>query len=141
MSMKKNLRGGLSRRSALTLSAAAASALVLGAAPVEAAKRVGGVKITVLYGAPKSPDDFEKYYAEHHMPMVYKVKGIRHIELAKGLATPGAAAPAYYRVTELWFSSMKKMQEVTSRPEWKVIVDDVPNFASGGATIVVCEIG
>jgi uncharacterized protein (TIGR02118 family) len=141
MSVSKNIRGGLSRRSALTLGAAAASALALGTAPVEAAKRAGGVKITVLYGAPKSPDDFEKYYAEHHMPMVYKVKGIRRIELAKGLATPGAATPAYYRVTELWFSSMKKMQAVTSTPEWKVIVDDVPRFATGGATIVVCEIG
>ncbi len=109
-SISKNVGGGLSRRSALTLGAAAASALALGAAPVEAAKRAGGVKITVLYGAPKSPDDFEKYYAEHHMPMVYKVKGIRRIELAKGLATPGAATPAYYRVTERWFSSMKKME-------------------------------
>jgi hypothetical protein len=33
------------------------------------------------------------------------------------------------------------MQKVTSTPEWKKIVDDVPNFASGGATIVVCAIG
>jgi len=61
--------------------------------------------------------------------------------LAKGLATPGAAAPAYYRVTELWFSSMAQMQKVTGTPQWKQIVDDVPNFASGGATIVVCAIG
>jgi uncharacterized protein (TIGR02118 family) len=126
----KNIAAGLSRRSALTLGAAAASALALGSAPAAAAKR-GGVKITVLYGAPKSPDDFEKYYAEHHMPMVYKLKGVRRIELAKALATPGAAAPAYYRVTELWFSSMKKMQAVTATAEWQEIAADVPKFASG----------
>lgn len=133
----------LSRRSALVLGAAAASALVVGTASAAqaAAKKGGGVKITVLYGAPKDPDAFEKYYAGHHMPMVYKVKGIRRIELAKGLAGPGGAAPAYYRVTELWFASMAKMQAVTSTPQWKTIVDDVPNFASGGATIVVCAIG
>jgi uncharacterized protein (TIGR02118 family) len=131
----------MSRRSALAFGAAAASALVVGtAAPAEAAK-AAGVKITVLYGAPKNPDAFEKYYAEHHMPMVYKVKGIRRVELAKALATPGAAAPAYYRVTELWFSSMAQMQKVTGTPQWKEIVDDVPNFATGGATIVVCAIG
>ena len=133
----------LSRRSALALGAAAASALVVGAAaPAQAAKTGGGaVKITVLYAAPKDPDAFEKYYAQHHMPMVYKVKGIKRIELAKGLSTPGAATPAYYRVTELWFSSMAQMQKVTVTPDWKKVVDDVPNFASGGATIVVCAIG
>jgi uncharacterized protein (TIGR02118 family) len=143
MSVSKNPtqpRSTMSRRSALAFGAAAASALVVGAVPAQAAK-AGGVKITVLYGAPKDPAAFETYYAEHHMPMVYKVKRIKRIELAKGLATPGAAAPAYYRVTELWFSSMAQMQKVTGTPQWKQIVDDVPNFASGGATIVVCAIG
>ena len=136
----KDISGGMGRRSALSLGVGAGAALMLGTmAGAEAAAK--GVKLTVLYGAPKDPAAFEKYYLGSHMPMVYKVKGIKRIELAKALATPGAATPAYYRVTELWFSSMKKMQAVTSTPEWQVIVDDVPKFASGGATIVICEIG
>jgi uncharacterized protein (TIGR02118 family) len=131
----------VSRRSALAFGLAAASTLVVGiVAPAQAAK-AAGVKITVLYGAPKDPDAVEKYYAGHHMPMVYKVKGSKRVELAKGLATPGAAAPAYCRVTELWFTSMAQMQKVTGTPQWKQIVDDVTNFASGGATVVVCAIG
>jgi hypothetical protein len=36
---------------------------------------------------------------------------------------------------------MAKMQAVTGMPDWRKIVADVPNFASGGATIVVCAIG
>jgi uncharacterized protein (TIGR02118 family) len=134
-------RSAMNRRSALAFGAAAASALVVGAAAPAQAAKAGGVKITVLYGAPKDPDAFEKYYAEHHMPMVYKVKGIRRVELAKALPGPGGAAPAYYRVTELWFSSMAQLQKVTGRPDWKQIVDDVPNFATGGATIIVCAVG
>jgi hypothetical protein len=33
------------------------------------------------------------------------------------------------------------MKAITSTAEWKKIADDVPNFASAGATIVVSKIG
>jgi uncharacterized protein (TIGR02118 family) len=130
---------GLGRRSALGLGIGAGAALILGAT-TDAEAAAKGVKLTVLYGAPKDPAAFEKYYLGSHMPKVYKVKGIKHIELAKGLPGPDGKPPAYYRVTELWFSSMKKMQTVTATPEFQKIVADVPNFATGGATIVAGQI-
>jgi uncharacterized protein (TIGR02118 family) len=130
----------MGRRGALGLGLAAASVLAVGAgSSAEAAAK--GVKITVLYGAPKDPAAFEKYYADHHMPMVYAVKGIRHVELATGLPQPDGKPPAFYRITELWFSSAKKMASVTGTPAWKKIIDDVPNFATGGATVLVSQIG
>jgi uncharacterized protein (TIGR02118 family) len=130
----------IDRRNAIGLGVAAASVLMAGAsASAEAATK--GTKITVLYGMPTDPAAFEKYYAEKHMPLVYKQKGIRRVELAKGLPQPDGKPPAFYRITELWFSSAKKMEGVTSTPDWKKIVDDVPNFASGGATVLVSQIG
>ena len=135
----RSISAGLGRRSALGLGVGAGAALMLGTmAGAEAAAK--GVKLTVLYGAPKDPAAFEKYYLGSHMPMVYKIKGIKHIELAKGLPGPDGKPPAYYRVTELWFTSVKKMQAVTGTPAFKKVVDDVPNFATGGATIVVGQI-
>ena len=132
---------GLSRRGALGLGLAAGAALVMGTmVAAEAATKAKGVKLTVLYGAPKDPAAFEKYYLGTHMPMLYKVKGIKHIELAKGLPGPDGKPPAYYRVTELWFSSMKQMQSVTGTPPFQKVVADVPNFATGGATIVTGQI-
>jgi uncharacterized protein (TIGR02118 family) len=130
----------IDRRNAIGLGVAAASVLVVGAsAMAEAAAK--GIKITVLYGMPTDPAAFEKYYAENHMPMVYKQKGIHRVELAKGLPQPDGKPPAFYRITELWFSSAKKMERVTGTPDWKKIVDDVPNFASGGATVLVSQVG
>jgi uncharacterized protein (TIGR02118 family) len=118
---------------------AAASALIAGTgSSAEAAAK--GTKITVLYGAPKDPAAFEKYYAGTHMPMLYKAKGIKRIELAKGLPQPDGKPPAFYRITEIWFSSAKKMAAVTGTPGWKKIIDDVPNFATGGATVLVSQI-
>jgi uncharacterized protein (TIGR02118 family) len=133
-------RGAVSRRTGLAVGLAAAGSAVL-ATSGRAADAKGGVKVTALYNAPKDPAAFEAYYASTHMPMVYAVKGLARVELAKPLPGPGGKAPAFYRITELWFDSMASMQEITSRPEWKKIVDDVPNFASGGATVLVSEIG
>jgi hypothetical protein len=84
----------VSRRAALSFGIAAIAAT---AANAEGAK--GGVKITVLYGAPKDPAQFEKYYAETHMPMVYAA--VKRTELAKGIPGPGGSAPPFYRITEL----------------------------------------
>lgn len=130
----------IARRTGLVLGLAAAGGMLL-AAPTGAADATkGAVKITVLYGAPKDPAAFEKYYAGTHMPMVYAVKGISRIELGKPQPDPDGKAPAFYRITEVWFKNMQALQSVTARPEWKKIVDDVPNFATGGATILVSEI-
>ena len=100
----------------------------------------GMAKITVLYGEPKDPAAFEKHYAETHMPMVYNREGIARVELSRPMPGPDGKAAPYYRITELWFESPAQMQAVTSHPEWQKIVDDVPNFASGGATILVSHL-
>src|SRR5476651_2005934 len=130
--MQSKQNGAIARRTGLVLGLAAAGFMLLGAPARAADASKGAVKITVLYGAPKDPAAFESYYAGTHMPMVYAVKGIARIELAKPLPGPDGKAPAFYRVTELWFDSMPAMHGVMALPEWKKIVDDVPNFASGG---------
>jgi|SRR5579872_1190891 len=128
----------IERRTAFALALAGAMAMVVGS---EARAAGGGVKIVVLYGHPKSPADFEKYYAEHHLPLVDKVKGIKRAEYAKVVAPPNGPQPPFYRTAELWFESPEQMQQVMSTPEAKIVVDDVPNFATGGATVMTAAIG
>jgi uncharacterized protein (TIGR02118 family) len=128
------------RRSALSLGLAAVAGMA-GGSFSHAAGAGGGIKITVLYGAPKDPVQFEKYYAETHMPMVYAVKEIKRTELAMGLPGPGDAPPPFYRIFEAWFDSPEHLKQVTGTAQWKKIVDDVPNFASGGATVLISKIG
>jgi uncharacterized protein (TIGR02118 family) len=131
----------IERRSALLLGAAAASTLVVGAGrPAEAAAAGHKVKITVLYGQPKSPEAFEKYYAETHLPIAGKMKGVSRIELSKVAQAPGDPAPAFYRIAELYFSSKARMDKVMATPEAKNTVADLPNFATGGFTVLVSEI-
>lgn len=127
------------RRAALVLGLTAAAGLTGVDARAESA--AGGIKLTVLYGAPKDPAEFEKYYLEKHMPIASAVKDIKRVELAKGLPSPDGKPPAFYRIAELWFDSPELFQQVTATPQWKAVVADVPNFASGGATVLVSKIG
>ena len=126
------------RRSVLALGLGGVAALVAAAGAESAA---GGIKITVLYGAPKDPAEFEKYYLEKHMPLVYAVKEIKSTELGVGLSGPNGAAPPFYRITELWFDSAEQLKQVAATAQWKQIVDDVPKFASGGATVMISKLG
>jgi uncharacterized protein (TIGR02118 family) len=117
---------------ALSLAAGAATA-----AEKTKTQSAGGLKVTVLYGHPKSPDDFEKYYFGTHMPLVHAAKSGKRTETSKcPPAADGSPAP-YYRVFEIWFDSQEDMTAITATPEWKKVVADVPNYATGGITRVV----
>lgn len=128
------------RRGALALAAATAAGLVAGTG-ARAEEASGGIKITVLYGAPKDPKEFDKHYSEVHMPLVYSVKEIKRVEISMGLPEPGGKPPAFYRIAELWFENLEQLQKAVATPVWKKIADDVPTFASGGVTIVTSKIG
>ena len=120
---------------AFTLAAGAATAAEKTRTP-----SAGGLKVTILYGHPKSPEDFEKYYFGTHMPLVAEAKGGRRTETSKcPPAADGSPAP-YYRIFEIWFDSQADMTAITATPEWKKVVADVPNYATGGITRVVSKL-
>lgn len=96
------------------------------------------LKVTALYSHPQNAEEFDKYYYGKHMPMVYAVKDIKKIEVARPRARPNGEPSAYYLVTELWFDSPEVFSTVTATPEWKAIAADVANFAPAGlATVLV----
>jgi uncharacterized protein (TIGR02118 family) len=101
----------------------------------------GEMKITVLYNQPKSAEKFDDYYFSKHMPMVYAVKEIKKVEVARPASSPDGAPSPYHIVTELWFDSPDALKAVAATPQWKEIVDDVPKFTEpNSVTIIVSEI-
>jgi len=95
------------------------------------------LKVTVLYGHPTNPEDFEKYYEETHMPLADKMPGVARFELTRFVAGPDGGRPAFYRMAELYFPSQAQMQESLGSPEGQAAVGDLANFATGGVTIVI----
>jgi uncharacterized protein (TIGR02118 family) len=98
------------------------------------------VKLTVLYGHPKDPAAFERYYLDTHTPMALKVKGVRRFEVAKVVATADGSPPPYYRIADLYFDSVQHLQECLGSKEGQAAAADIANFASGGATLLIADV-
>jgi uncharacterized protein (TIGR02118 family) len=94
----------------------------------------------VLYNFPKDPAAFEAYYAAKHLPLLASHAaeiGYTNGELVKFSAAGDGGKPAFYRKAELTFASMAALQKGTATPGFKAVVADLPNFATGGAVVVI----
>mgnify|MGYP000265034054 CR=1 FL=1 len=94
-------------------------------------------KIIVLYGHPKDAEAFEKYYTEKHLPLAATMEGVARLELTKIHGTPDGQKGDYYRMAELYFTSIEQMQETMSSPEGQATVNDLSNFATGGVNVMI----
>ena len=95
------------------------------------------IKITLLYGHPQSPQAFERYYKEIHLPLAGRMGGVARLELTRFGPGLDAEPPEYYRMAELYFASAAQLQATLGSPEGQAVVADLPNFATGGVTVMV----
>ena len=129
----------MDRRTSLSMLAAGLAAA--GSSSPVAAQTTGGIKLTVLYGHPPNPAEFEKYYLGTHMPLVNALKGARRMEAAKCLPQADGSPPAFYRIFEAWFDNNEHMAAVLGSPEGVKVRADVPNFTEGTTvTRLVCKL-
>jgi len=98
------------------------------------------VKITVLYGHPDDPAAFERHYNDVHIPLVNAMPNLRRFEKALVVGTIDGSAPPYYRVAELYFDSEEEWRASSATPEGRAPGEDVPNYATGGATVLIAEV-
>ncbi len=96
-------------------------------------------RLTVLYGHPHDPVEFDRYYREVHLPLAARMKGLRGWTIGKcESATPGEK-PAYYMIVGLYAESREAMERILDSPEGRSTVADVANFATGGASFLYDE--
>lgn len=97
-------------------------------------------KLTLLYGHPKDPAEFERYYAGTHLPIAAQIQGFKRAEFSKVIGTADGSAPAFYRIAEFWFDSLEHMQSIMGTTEAQKAVADLSNFATGGVTTLISEV-
>jgi uncharacterized protein (TIGR02118 family) len=98
------------------------------------------VKVIVLYAQPSDPAAFEEHYANTHLPLAAKMPNVRRFEASRVVATPDGSEPPYYRIAELWYDSHEDLQGSTGSSEGSTTLADIPNFATGGATVLISEV-
>jgi len=98
------------------------------------------VRLLVLYGHPKDPATFDKYYEKIHIPLAKRMQGLRKWTIGKVAGTPDGQPSPYYYIADLYADSREAMDAILATPEGKAAVEDVPKYASGGVTFVYTEI-
>ncbi len=93
-------------------------------------------RLTVLYGHPEDPAEFDRYYREAHIPLAKKMKGLTGWTIGKCEPVEPGSEPAYYLIVGLYAESAAAMQSILDSPEGQATVADVPNFANGGVTFL-----
>ena len=92
------------------------------------------IRLTVLYGHPADPAEFDHYYHTSHIPLARTMKGLNGWTIGKCQpAVPGEKAP-YYMIVGLYADTREAMDAILASPEGQATIADVSRFASGGAT-------
>ena len=110
--------------------------------PQQQAAAAPGVQWTlvVLYNQPKDTAAFEKYYAEKHLPLLAahaQEIGYTRGELIRfAPAADGKPAPVC-READLRWDTKEARDKGLATPGFKAIGADIPNFATGGVTVLL----
>jgi uncharacterized protein (TIGR02118 family) len=95
-------------------------------------------QLLVLYNAPADPAAFDRYYHQTHIPIAKKIPGLRLYVISNG-PVRALAGTAPHLVAILQFDSMAEVNAALASPEGQAAAGDLPNFASGGATLLIYD--
>ena len=96
-------------------------------------------RLVVNYGQPEDPGAFDDYYRDTHAPLAVEMPGL--IKYTVGhVQSLDPSAPGPYLVAELDWESEEAMGKAFGSNEGKAATADVPNFATGGATMYHYEV-
>jgi uncharacterized protein (TIGR02118 family) len=93
-------------------------------------------KFVVLYNQPDDPEHFRSYYESTHIPLAAGLPGLKAWRYSFDVSSPGQEDPPYFCIFEGEFDSEAAMGEALSGEYGRKVGADVPNYATGGATIL-----
>ena len=91
-------------------------------------------RVTVCYGQPTDPADFDSHYAQVHAPLVLQVPGLSGYSGGR-CSSLDRSEPAYYYVAFLDFATEADYSTGLGSPEMGKAGADVATFATGGVTM------
>jgi uncharacterized protein (TIGR02118 family) len=93
-------------------------------------------QLTVLYNHPDDAAAFDKHYDEVHIPLASKMPGLRRYTVSHPAPGPDGSKPDYHLVAVLEFDDEAAFGAAVTSAEGQAATGDVPNFATGGATML-----
>src|ERR1700710_590741 len=93
-------------------------------------------KIVVLYGAPKDPEHFRRYYLENHLPLAARLPGLQASRHSFDIVSVNGVSP--FCMWEGEFEDGAALGAAMSSAIGHQVAADTANYATGGLTIFHC---
>ena len=93
-------------------------------------------RLTVLYGHPTDPVEFDRYYHQVHIPIARKMKGLKGWTIGKCQSATADQTPPYYMIVGLYAETRADLETIIASPEGQATIADVPQFATGGCSFI-----
>ena len=87
-------------------------------------------KLIVLYRTPRDPAEFDRYYAQVHIPLAKKIPGLRRLDVTRVTGAPSGASDLYL-IAELYFDNAAAREAALASNEAKATEADLSKFAEG----------
>lgn len=92
-------------------------------------------RVSVLYGTPTDPEEFDRYYEQVHIPIAKKMQGLVRWTLTWPDQQQGELENVYL-IADLYAETKDQLEAILASPEGQAAAADVAKFATGGATFV-----
>jgi len=99
----------------------------------------GMAKLVVLYKTPKDKAAFDKYYIKTHIPIAKQIPGLRSYEISRGPVASLAGEAGIHLVAMLGFDNFAAARNALASPQAQAAGADLPNFATGGAELLMFD--
>ena len=93
-------------------------------------------RLTVLYGHPTDPVEFDRYYHEVHIPIAKRMRGLTGWTIGRCESATAGESPPYYMIVGLYAPTRADLEAILASPEGQATIADVPKFATGGCTFM-----
>jgi uncharacterized protein (TIGR02118 family) len=93
-------------------------------------------RLVVLYGKPKDPGAFDKYYFGTHVPIAKQIPGLRKYEVSRGAVGTPAGPARHHLIATLHFDDIKAVQAAFASPQGQAAAADIAEFATGGVEMM-----
>jgi uncharacterized protein (TIGR02118 family) len=93
-------------------------------------------QLTALYNQPEDPTAFDKHYDDVHAGLAARLPGLQRYTVSRPGPDPEGALPRYHLVATLEWADEAAFQQAIASPEGRAALDDLPNFAGAGMTML-----
>ena len=96
-------------------------------------------QLLVMYNQPADPEAFDSLYYGTHVPIFAKMPGVRNVTFSRSAIKGIVGNPTTYLVAEVTFDSMAALEAGLASEAAQAAIEDLPNFAMAGVTIMAFE--